>query len=207
MFETWISVWNWSEESYHISLISKLGVPLGSHNTEPNWWNYTQRNCFWFVQFSSWWKWTTQKWEVIHPKVGYPSKVDDSLCLIQLRQSQWDLKWDLNFSIDQFYQSTFCYNLGKLIKKNTYGFLFVSWKLPGWDEMQSFILSYQFQSQKHKSPNSFFVNSMTFDPGSIIFPEIKLEERSFWFEFQILNQNDYLSKIPNFVQCSGFLVW
>jgi len=53
--------------------------------------------------------------------------------------------------------------------------------------MQSFILSYQFQSQKHKSPNSFFVNSMTFDPGSIIFPEIKLEERSFWF--QILNQN------------------
>ena len=73
--------------------------------------------------------------------------------------------------------------------------------------MQSFILSYQFQSQKHKSPNSFFVNSMTFDPGSIIFPEIKLEERSFWFKFQILNQNDYLSKIPNFVQCSEFSVW
>ena len=32
------------------------------------------------------------------------------------------LSWDLNFSIDQFCQSTFCYNLGKLIKKNTYGF-------------------------------------------------------------------------------------
>lgn len=35
---------------------------------------------------------------------------------------------------------------------------------------------------------------MTFDPGSIIFPEIKLEERSFWFKFQILNQNNNIIK-------------
>ena len=89
---------------------------------------------------------------------------------------------------------TFRYNLGKLIKKEHLWFLFVSWKLPGWDEMQSFILSYQFQSQKHKSPNSFFVNSMTFDPGSIIFPEMKLLERSFRLKFQISNQNDTFIK-------------
>ena len=77
LFETRISVWNWSEESYHISLISKLGVPLGSHNTEPNWWNYTQRNYLWFVQFWSWWKWTHQNKKVNLPKINLPSKVDD----------------------------------------------------------------------------------------------------------------------------------
>ena len=76
--------------------------------------------------------------------------------------------------------------------------------------MQSFILSYQFQSQKHKSPNSFFVNSMTFDPGSIIFPEIKLEERNFRFKFRtkitILSKNHVLNRRTGVFWCSKLLL-
>ena len=77
---------------------------------------------------------------------------------------------------------TFRYNLGKLIKKEHLWFLFVSWKLPGWDEMQSFILSYQFQSQKHKSPNSFLLTQWLLIP-------VRLFSRkwSFWKEALGLN--------------------
>lgn len=104
----------WREFTYHISLISKLGVPLGSHNTEPNWWNYTQRNCFWFAQFRS------RKWMF---KVRFLNGLGFlNGRSLNLKRSDFQ-KWNpLFYLVHNFEQSTLCYNLGKLIKRNTYGF-------------------------------------------------------------------------------------
>ena len=73
--------------------------------------------------------------------------------------------------------AAFCYNLGKLIKKNTYGFYLYHGNCLGEMKCNLLFFHINFNRKNTKAQILFLLTQWLLIPVRFIFPEIKLEER------------------------------